>query len=156
MRSPADVACAMRAALSPPPRAAVLRRRNPSPRSLMSRARRSASSTGGGNLDDARGGGLIQSLEDIRDRGGQVLMFSGEPMKNRMISRHPYLRVAEGGTLGEMKTAKLTDLMTAHGAHASDTLLKYSAGPHDAAAWPCHRSSPIDGPTRRQSERDRD
>ena len=69
-------------------------------------------------VDDARGGGLIQSLEDIRDRGGQVLMFSGEPMKNRMISRHPYLRVAEGGTLGEMKTAKLTDLMTAHGAHA--------------------------------------
>ena len=69
-------------------------------------------------VDDAQGAGLIQSLEDIRDRGGKVLMFSGEPMKNRMISRHPYLRPVEAGNLGEMRTAKLTDLMTEHGAHA--------------------------------------
>ena len=45
-------------------------------------------------------------------------MFNGEPMRNRMISAHPYLKITEAASLDELKTAKLSALMNAHNAHA--------------------------------------
>ena len=69
-------------------------------------------------VQDSRAGSQIRSLEDLKERGGRVLMFEGEPMRNRMMSAHPYLKVTEAANMGTMKTTKLSALMNAHDAYA--------------------------------------
>ena len=69
-------------------------------------------------IQDSSAGSQIRSLEDLKERGGRAIMFNGEPMRNRMISAHPYLKITEAASLDELKTAKLSALMNAHNAHA--------------------------------------
>lgn len=61
----------------------------------------------------------IRSLTDVRDfGGGRILVFNGEPMKQRILNTHPYLRITEAGKLSEMSSAKISSLFDEFGAEA--------------------------------------
>jgi hypothetical protein len=57
---------------------------------------------------DVSSSGKIQSMADVRDfGGGRILTFTGEPMRQRIINAHPYLRITEVGALSGMTSVKV-------------------------------------------------
>ena len=62
-------------------------------------------------VQDSAGEGLIKNMNDVRDNGGAVIMFKGDPLKKRMETAHPYLKVNEDYSMGNMTQLALGKLL---------------------------------------------
>ena len=62
-------------------------------------------------VQDSAGEGLIKNMNDVRDNGGAVIMFKWDPLKKRMETAHPYLKVNEDYSMGNMTRLALGKLL---------------------------------------------
>ena len=69
-------------------------------------------------IEEANSATAINTLDDLQTAGGQAIMFTGDPLKSRILAQNPWLIATEVPRGEILSTTKIEDLLTKYGSQA--------------------------------------